>query len=350
MLPLVKRHRGARRRFLRAHQLSPRDGRPVTHKLIGLICNLYSRLRPLAACAALSYVLAPTAVAYAQARVSGERLYPLTGDFRFIRDMHFVRLDADHVALSLMSRSTNEISHSIDDFLASRLFTLNDAARLFPGGDGITAQARDQSLGWDTEARGKHQIFVGKGVRVTFVSPLFAGEDGINFHGDYFGDACLDPAATYLRVERQGSTEEEKVLFYVFRDPVPLTPAFRCEEDLFAPPHNSARIIDPVLTAAVLANGTTLLAGASYVAMPDVVEVPAGFELAGDGTKIFIIDKRDVDRIRQTAADEYAAIQRDTVARHNVDPQHVPLPYFSGAGLAALTEQRLLEFLNGGGK
>ncbi|MGO8916658.1 MAG: hypothetical protein ACLQJR_12195 [Stellaceae bacterium] len=276
------------------------------------------------------------------------RTYPLDLDFRTVRSVEFKRLGPTHIGIYAVRRAENDLWFEVDDLVSHAVLNPKELKQLYPQNTTVLyPNPRNSDMGWNTDnTLDDHIIRADDGTTITFLtSSWVTPHDSVNFYNEYFWESCLDPAASFMRIERRGVVEE-KVLLYVFRKPVALTPAFRCEEELFAPPHASARIVAPVLTAASLPDGTVLLAGASYVAMPIVIAVPPHFRLSGDGSSFFVVDKKEVDRIRQSAADEYQAIQREAVAEHKRDPQRYPLKAFTGADLAALIEKRLLEYLN----
>jgi hypothetical protein len=140
----------------------------------------------------------------------------------------------------------------------------------------------------------------------------------------------LDPAASYMKIQR-GNIIENKVLFYVFAKPIHPVAVTRCDAELFAPPHDSIRIIDPTLIARISKNGDLLLAGGSYVSMPVVVSVPSGHMITGNGTSLFVVEKTVVDDCYLSAINAFEnKVSAGTVSEHQ------------SAELAALIEKCLL--------
>lgn len=133
---------------------------------------------------------------------------------------------------------------------------------------------------------------------------------------------------------RHGNITVNKVLLYLFPHPIHLVASNRCEKDIFSPPHNTVRIIDPILIANVRSDGTVLLAGGSYASMPVVISVPSGQEITGDGASYFVIDKTVVDAAYFSAvADFEHKIRSGVVTIH------------PGADFAALVEKHLLNVI-----
>jgi hypothetical protein len=180
---------------------------------------------------------------------------------------------------------------------------------------------------------------------ITFEPSVYIGRS-VNFFGLDFDSACPDPASSFLRVDHSG-VEQQKVVLWVFPQPVKLKPVLKCEIELFAPPHDETRIIDPGLTAIVSQDGTILLAGASYVAMPAVIAVPPHSTLTGDQKNFFVVDKLDVGRIREKAADAYYANREQLREKYYrpVAGKSYPSKPLTEADIAAMIEQGLLEHL-----
>jgi len=146
-----------------------------------------------------------------------------------------------------------------------------------------------------------------------------------------FDVGCLDPAASYMQI-RHGNVISDKVALYVFAKPVRPVVLNWCDRDLFAPPHDSIRIIDPILIAKAEKSSGLLIAGGSYVSMPVVVSVPSGNQLRGDGASLFVVDKSVVDNCYLSAVADF----ENKVNAGNI-PEH------ERAELAALIEKYLLE-------
>src|SRR5579883_1366229 len=258
------------------------------------------------------------------------RLYRLDFDVTRYTVENFVDLGDDNIGLESLDAATGV--ERIDDFLHGQELKFGPNAPSFE-----QVHPRAAKLGWGTWAWVTGFPFPSinlDGTTLTFITD----RDSIRFHGDYFYDECTDPASNYIRVEGDGRLEE-KVLFYVFSEPISLVVNDRCEETLYAPPHDKIRIVDPFLIAVRTKNGAVLLAGQGYVAMPVVLSLPAAASLAGDGKSIFVMDKKIVDGIRQSVADEYNSRQKTG---------HLPDKNIE-AQIAAEIEERLLKYISHGG-